>query len=126
MAVSLPLSAEPIDITNCTAKAAKICAYDDSLEGMEIVGKHILGPDETRHFSCDDGCRFWISETCQRGHCAACGHLSEGYWLNHSRATGSYHLVSLATGRQSPNSSHNSSDLVEVQTGLTCLQRKSP
>lgn len=118
---AISAQAAQIDLTSCVTKQVKICAMEEDWKGDEnVAGEHIFEKGETKHFTCRANCKFWITESCTNGSCVKCGHITKGFWVDHSRGKGNYQLVSLAKTGVPHNPAYKSADIVKVKAGTAC------
>lgn len=124
LAAATSATAAQIDITNCQPKQVRICALDEGpnedpfiqVPTWTVVGDRILSQGDTKHFTCNARCKFWISNPCSGGDCPKC--LGKhGTFLNHRWGKGAYQLVSLD---MTDDGSYVSTDLIEVEAGAQC------
>lgn len=121
LAVAAPAGAAQIDLTSCQPQQVRICALDPAghdLNGepmWNITGDHIYSEGETKHFTCDANCKFWISEHCSDGSCSSC--LNKGSFVDHSWGKGAYQLISL---EKNGSGDYKSADLQQVDSGAPC------
>lgn len=116
-----PAGAAQIDVTSCQPKQVRICSLDPAghdLNGdpmWNITDNHIFSEGDTKHFTCDANCKFWISEHCSGGSCSSC--LNKGSFLDHSWGKGAYLLVALD---KASSGDYKSADLQKADAGAPC------
>ena len=121
LAAAVPVGAAQIDITSCQPKQVRICSLDPAghdLNGdpmWNITDNHIFSEGDTKHFTCDANCKFWISEHCNDGSCSSC--LNKGSFLDHSWGKGAYQLIALD---KTSSGDYKSADLEKVDEGASC------
>lgn len=118
---AVPVGAAQIDVTSCQPKQVRICSLDPAGHDLSgepmwtITGNHVFSEGETKHFTCDANCKFWISEHCSDGSCSSC--LNKGSFLDHSWGKGAYQLTALD---KTSSGDYKSADLQQADSGAPC------